>query len=196
MKNRKGKRHTAEQIIRKLREADTMLAAGKTIGQVVQVLEEQCGMLVEIPDSANYAIAYPLFIDESLHGVVALEVAFATESQLQKAMEQVQWGVAWLELLVRRRQADIDQATLKRLTAAVDLLAVTLSEERFSAAAMVLTTELAEASNCERVSLGFMRNGHLKLQAVSHSAEVGKKMNLTRAIEQVMEDDDVKVLTY
>ncbi|MCK4502612.1 MAG: efflux RND transporter periplasmic adaptor subunit, partial [Desulfuromonadales bacterium] len=54
--------------------------------------------------------------------------------------------------------------------------------------AMVLTTELAEASNCERVSLGFMRSGHLKLQAVSHSAEVGQKMNLTRAIEQVMEE--------
>jgi transposase-like protein len=33
------KRHTAEQIIRKLREADTMLAAEKTIGQVVQALE-------------------------------------------------------------------------------------------------------------------------------------------------------------
>ena len=35
----KGKRHTPEQIIRKLREADAMLAAGKTIGQVVQTLE-------------------------------------------------------------------------------------------------------------------------------------------------------------
>ncbi len=36
---KQGKRHTAEQIIKKLREADTMLAVGKTIGQVVQVLE-------------------------------------------------------------------------------------------------------------------------------------------------------------
>jgi putative transposase len=35
----KGKKHTAEQIIRKLREADAMLAAGKTIGQMVQALE-------------------------------------------------------------------------------------------------------------------------------------------------------------
>ena len=155
---------------------------------VERVLEEQCGLLVAIPDSANYAIAYPISIDESLHGVVALEVVFAAESQLQQAMEQVQWGVAWLELLVRRKQADIDQATLKRLTAAVDLLAVTLGEERFSAAAMVLTTELAAVSNCERVSLGFMRGGQLQLQAVSHSAEVGKKMNLTRAIEQVMDE--------
>ncbi|MCK4501399.1 MAG: histidine kinase, partial [Desulfuromonadales bacterium] len=109
---------------------------------VERVLEERCGLLVEVPDSPNYAIAYPLFIDERLHGVIALEVVVTAEAELQRAMEQVQWGGAWLELLVRRKQADIDQAILKRLTAAVDLLAVTLSEERFSAAAMVLTTEL------------------------------------------------------
>jgi len=35
---KKGRRHTPEQFIRKLREADTMIAAGKTIGQVCQVL--------------------------------------------------------------------------------------------------------------------------------------------------------------
>ena len=35
----KRKRHTPEQIIKKLREADGMLAAGKTIGQVCQALE-------------------------------------------------------------------------------------------------------------------------------------------------------------
>jgi len=34
----KGKRHRPEQIIRKLREADAMLATGKTIGQVAQAL--------------------------------------------------------------------------------------------------------------------------------------------------------------
>jgi len=39
MKRKQGKRHSPEQIIRKLREADTMLAAGRTIGQVVQSLE-------------------------------------------------------------------------------------------------------------------------------------------------------------
>ena len=34
----KGKKHKPEQIIRKLREADAMLAAGKSIGQVAQAL--------------------------------------------------------------------------------------------------------------------------------------------------------------
>jgi putative transposase len=35
----KRKRHSPEQIIRKLREADAMLAGEKTIGQVCQALE-------------------------------------------------------------------------------------------------------------------------------------------------------------
>ncbi len=35
----KGKKHKPEQIIKKLREADAMIAAGKTIGQVCQALE-------------------------------------------------------------------------------------------------------------------------------------------------------------
>ncbi len=35
----KGKKHKPEQIIRKLREADAMLAVGKSIGQVAQALE-------------------------------------------------------------------------------------------------------------------------------------------------------------
>jgi putative transposase len=35
----KGKKHSPEQIIRKLREADAMLSAGKTIGQACQALE-------------------------------------------------------------------------------------------------------------------------------------------------------------
>ena len=35
----KGKKHRPEQIITKLREADAMIAGGKTIGQVCQALE-------------------------------------------------------------------------------------------------------------------------------------------------------------
>jgi len=35
----KRKRHSPEQIIKKLREADAMIAADKTIGQVCQTLE-------------------------------------------------------------------------------------------------------------------------------------------------------------
>ncbi|MEE9603412.1 MAG: hypothetical protein V3V75_08915 [Thermoguttaceae bacterium] len=39
MRKKHGMRHTPEQIIRKLREADGMLTAGQTISQVVQALQ-------------------------------------------------------------------------------------------------------------------------------------------------------------
>ncbi len=37
--SRKRKHHSAEQIVKKLRDAETMLNAGKTVSEVVQVLE-------------------------------------------------------------------------------------------------------------------------------------------------------------
>ncbi len=39
MSNRRRKRHTPEQIIKRLREADAMIAAGKSIGRICQALE-------------------------------------------------------------------------------------------------------------------------------------------------------------
>ena len=42
---RKRKRHTPEQIVKKLRDADAMLAAGKSIGEVLQALEVSEGTL-------------------------------------------------------------------------------------------------------------------------------------------------------
>ena len=37
--SKKRKRHSAEQIVKKLRDADAMLAAGRSVGEVLQALE-------------------------------------------------------------------------------------------------------------------------------------------------------------
>ena len=37
--SKKRKRHSAEQIVKKLRDADSMLAAGRSVGEVLQALE-------------------------------------------------------------------------------------------------------------------------------------------------------------
>ncbi len=39
MAKQRGKRHGAEQIVRKLRDAEALLSAGKTIGAAFQTLE-------------------------------------------------------------------------------------------------------------------------------------------------------------
>lgn len=155
---------------------------------VERVFGERCGMLLELRSPAGYAIAYPVLVDDALQGIVALEITAEKEGDLQMAMEQLQWGTSWLELLLRRKQADKDSAALVRLKAAVDLLAVTVGEEQFSGAATAFVTELSAATDCDRVSLGFLRGRHIVMEAVSNSADFSKKMNLARAIGLAMDE--------
>ncbi|PHR29379.1 MAG: histidine kinase [Desulfotalea sp.] len=155
---------------------------------VERVLAEQIGLLVELNDGDLYAAAYPVIIDDKLFGVIALEIQAESPQELQLAMRQLQWGTSWLELLVRRNQLEDDRALQQRLKSAVDLLGVTLGEASFVGASLVFVTELAAACDCERVSFGYRRGSKIQLEAVSHSAEFSKKMNLTRAIERVMDE--------
>ena len=153
-------------------------------------LSEKCGLVSRLETSdgqAGYGIAFPFFMDEQLMGVVALEVD-ATVMSLKSTMEQLQWGVSWLELSCRRLQMGQDRFRHVRLKAALDLLAIVLSEDHFEPAAMALVTELATILNCDRVSIGFLKKGKIAVQAVSHSADFGEKMNLVRTIGAAMDE--------
>ena len=156
-------------------------------------LEQRCGLLAQLPspvdaDHLCYAVSYPILIDNNLHGVVSLEVAAETESELAGCMEQLQWGVAWLELFFRRRSSSDSAVLLSGMKSSFDLLASVLAEERFSDASMIFVTELATLMKCDRVSLGFVKKSHVRVEAISHSASFGKQMNLVRFICGAMEE--------
>lgn len=158
-------------------------------------LEQRCGLLASLPspsgsstDRSCYAISYPILVDTALHGVVALEVAVASEGELTGCMEQLQWGVAWLELhFLRLRSADAE-VLLSGMKLSFDLLASVLAVERFSDAGMIFVTEMATLMNCDRVSLGFVKKSHVRVEAISHSANFSKQMNLVRFICGAMEE--------
>lgn len=158
-------------------------------------LEQRCGLLAQLPSPADspaghlcYAVSYPILIDNNLHGVVALEVAAESEGALTGCMEQLQWGVAWLELFFRRQRTADATVLLSGMKSSFDLLASVLAEERFSDASMVFVTELATLMKCDRVSLGFVNKSHVRVEAISHSASFGKQMNLVGLICGAMEE--------
>ncbi len=160
-----------------------------------RVLDERSGLLIELEpvgDTSNpvmnYGIGYPLLVDDRLQGVVALEIAGADQQRLSAAMEQLQWGVCWLEVLSRRRQSALEGAALSRLQSSVDLLGGVLSEEHFDGACQALVTQIATLLDCDRVSLGFRSAGHVVVRAISHSADFRKQMNLVRAIGSAMDE--------
>ncbi len=158
--------------------------------------EQQTGLVTDVepadgivPLTASYLIAWPLLIDGKVFGAVAVEVESADEKRLQSVMSQLQWGTAWLELEIRRQQMRQDRRIIERLQTAIELLAGVHAEGGFQPAAMALVTAMAGQLGCERVSLGLIDNkGHCRVEAISHSAEFGKQMNLVRLLGNAMDE--------
>ena len=143
------------------------------------------------PLATRTAIAVPVAVEGRVHGVVAIEAA-------QGALRQLQWGIAWMELHLRRQVSQESAGVQERLMTALDLVATALNEEGFEAACRALVTELALRLNCDRVSLGLVRKGHAHVIAMSHAARFGKRMNLTHAVGAAMDEaiDQKSIIAY
>lgn len=159
---------------------------------IEQVAQDRCGVVSELvrPGGSGiwYGIGYPALVDEELLAVVALELAVEDASALTRAMERLQWGVSWLELYGRRRSREEGKAALTRLQTSFDLLAGVLTEESFANACMAFATSLANEFGCDRVSIGFCQGERVKVEALSHSAQLGNRMKLIRCIGIAMDE--------
>ena len=133
-------------------------------------------------------IAYPLLVDGRLHGAVAIEVAAGGEAELLSAMRNLQWGIGWVESWLRRTEGGRFSPLHGRLSAVLDLVSVSVDKERFQAAAAAVATEMATALGCERVSVGFLQGNHIKVRALSHSAQFAQRSNLIEQIGAIMDE--------
>jgi len=129
-------------------------------------------------------VAHPVVVDDELYGAVALEIEGRPEGGVRDVVLRLGWGIGWLEVLARRKTF----TSKARLVTVLQLIATSVSHERFQAAATAVATELATTFGCERVSIGFMKGKHMVVQALSHSAAFAKKTNIIRAIEAAMEE--------
>ena len=158
--------------------------------------------IVQRPDEAgrpdSIQIAYPLQVGGAPVGAVALEIDGARAAPPRQAMRAVQWGTAWLREKLVQERAEAAQRLAERSGTALELLATGLEEERFAAACRALVTEIALRAGCDRVSVGFRRNGSCVVEAVSHSAQSGKRMNLVHLLGAAMDEamDQQAVLLY
>lgn len=140
------------------------------------------------------ALAFPIVVDDQIYGVAALEVRKASQEEIRRAMRQIQWGMAWLENLIRRRTL----TPRDRLVTVLELVASALDQVQFQAAAMAVVTELATALRCDWVAYASLKRKHAVLRAISHSASVGQSTNVMRAIANAMNEslDQHDVVLY
>ncbi len=157
-----------------------------------RALQERRGLYVAEPTANGAApgvgICYPIELDGRVRGAVAFELPEAGQAAVLDLMRRLQWGVAWIELRLRRGQAATGQQDRERLLAIAEAMAALLAARGAEAGARALATELATRLQCDRVSVGVADGGSSRLLALSHAAEPGERMNLVRAVEFAMDE--------
>jgi multidrug efflux pump subunit AcrA (membrane-fusion protein) len=157
-------------------------------------LKQRRGIVHYVPDGAGpprYAcLAYPVEVDGRPRAIVVIQVAMAAD--LQSTMDQLRWGAGWLETLLRRIQNQDDDARIKRMAVAMDVLGGAGEHRELFACAVAVANELAVQLSCARVSIGVMRGNRVRLVAISNSAVVEKKTTLVEAIENAMEEASIQ----
>jgi multidrug efflux pump subunit AcrA (membrane-fusion protein) len=133
-----------------------------------------------------WLLAYPVLSAGEAQAVVVLQLALDSAAGLQRAMQQLQWGSAWIALQLRTASTD-PAAGL-----ALDLLASLLERDTPDLAAMALVQVLARQAGAGRVSLGWSDAGdaqqQVKLAAISDATEFDPRMNEVRLIEAAMRE--------
>jgi multidrug resistance efflux pump len=70
----------------------------------------------------------------------------------------------------------------------LDLMVLINAEKRFLAASMTFCNELASRHQCERVSLGWLHRGYIRLQTMSHVDHFDRKTEAVQNLEAAMEE--------
>ncbi|QWV97601.1 HlyD family efflux transporter periplasmic adaptor subunit [Geomonas nitrogeniifigens] len=133
-------------------------------------------------------IAFPVLSAERIFGVMALRVTQRSGDALQVAMRQLQWGTSWIESRMLKREIQLARQANERVSGALEFVAGVLEEPRFSAAASSFATLLATRLTADRVSVGFVKGRHVKVRALSHSAQFKERMNQVRAVASAMDE--------
>ena len=137
---------------------------------------------------ANTFIGYPVESVGRLHGVVVLDISPRPDAELQAALRQLHWGAAGLELMFCQQEVAKVGETRDKLHTVLEVVASAAAHDRFVAAGTALATDLATRLACDRVSIGFMHAGQIRIDAVSHSAQFKERTNLMRAIATAMDE--------
>ena len=127
-------------------------------------------------------IACPLFITEKFHGIVVVRMPNRPPLKQQAAVQQIRGAALWFDTINNQQTPAKD----KQLITMVEIVASCLEHDRYQSAATDVMTDLAARLSCDRISIGFLHNNRVSVEAVSHSAGFDNKSNLISGISDAM----------
>lgn len=137
----------------------------------------------------NFAVGIRLKLDQEQD--VCVGAFLLTHITLDRAQEML----ARLELIADlpvsfQAAGRVEKARLEaeRMAVAMDVLAEVNEEKRFLSSTLALCNSVATKFQCDRVSLGWLQGGYIKMQSISRTEKFEKNMSSVTDLEAAMEE--------
>jgi RND family efflux transporter MFP subunit len=153
------------------------------LGKEESILKPRFNIVAQTGEPLD-AVACPLFLKGKLFGAVAMDFTHRSQQAQRDAVHHLEAGSKWLEPMVQLS----DSSAKRQLVQLVQLVVTGLAHHQFKIAAMEVASELADRLACRRVSLGFMRFNRVRVETISHSAEIDPQSSLVQAIQDAMDE--------
>jgi multidrug resistance efflux pump len=159
-------------------------ASLEAVGQ--RAISEHRRILQHSPldSGSSQIVACPVFVQEQLVGAFCVELANREERQQQAALQVLAWGTAWLQMLLH----NLAESAGKRLDTVTRLLSRVLEQDTLEACAKTGADVLASRLPCERVTIGLVQGGDLRIIAMSPDLEINQKASLVRMLIAAMQE--------
>ena len=130
-------------------------------------------------------------------GVVAVLLSEVGEIQAHAALGNLQLAADVPESYQVNQSLRQAKADVEKLAIASDVMALVNREKRFVAAALAFCNALASHFRCEKVSLGWLEGGYVRMRAISRTEKFDPQMAGIQALQSAMEeaiDQDEEIL--
>ena len=151
-----------------------------------------------LPDSTHIAICIRLQFQGGADGCVA---AFLIPNSTEAKAGEFLLRLALLADIPLDYQAQRNtqqpKAEAEKFASVLDVLSQVNAEGRFLAALMALANGVASQLQCERVGIGWLESGYIRLKALSRTERFEPKMAAVQTMEAAMEealDQDEEIL--
>ena len=146
----------------------------------------------------SHVVILPLSMAGIDKSIAAFIVKTKNKTALEAISRKLQISIALLGWSFVSSTQQNWQESCKRLQQAMETLSAVNKQEKFTSAAMAFCNEVASQWQCERVSIGFLKERYVQLKAMSHTESFNRKMQVVQDIESAMEeclDQDIEILS-
>ncbi len=179
-----GTGHADRSVLTFTNSLSELAAEAAERGAVERLLD-----VTAMPDTRNYALAVRLQLHRPEDVCIgAFLLLSATEAQAREVMLRLQLVSDTPASYQQNHVSQQARADVEKFANTLDLMAAVNEEKRFLAASLALCNGLATRHGCDRVSLGWMESGYIRLRTISRTEKFDRKMAAAQALEAAMEE--------